>query len=165
MSCSTKLLFSHKFSNPVFHNNTEIYNLRQTRKNCCGNTVFYQCFVMFSSAVGKLRRIACTCLIGKKLFRAKNSRPSIKTKVLRSKCFEYVRNIFASWEANFVFATMFPYEQKGNIYREHNVYQSLPLDISSGSTIYILIQNHRQSKNELETKFKALMTSIIRSDI
>ena len=67
----------------------------------------------------------------------------------------------------------FPISKQGNIDRKPNVfvlicflvYQSLPLDISNGSTIYILIQNHRQSKNELETKSKALMTSMIPPDI
>jgi hypothetical protein len=70
----------------------------QTRKHCCANTVSYQCFAMFPNVGKHLETLVRN--IGK-----------------HQMFLNSIGNIFASREANFVSATMFPRVGKpGNIW-------------------------------------------------
>jgi hypothetical protein len=69
--------------------NESLLSPGQTRKHCCGNIVSYQCFAMFPR-VGKHWETLLRNIGKHHMF------------------LKLVGNIFASREANFVSATMFP---------------------------------------------------------
>ena len=104
----------------------------QTRKHCCGNIISCQCFVMFTS-LGNL--LLFLCLIEKLMFlcwkKLEMYRPQRNIAFAPKMFLNLLGNIFASWEANFVSATMFSEMRKqGNIDRKFNVstttFHSLP---------------------------------------